>query len=91
MKEKLQQGYVLKTKDNDYALVLKVEGSAYIQDAFDGRWSTQSHNNPKEPVVHLWTGLFYRKHSLSDIDQMYEEIIAPDNKEFIKTLNMINK
>lgn len=75
MKETLKAGHAIKTKTGSYYLVLKVIGDAYIQDAFDGKWSTQSRNEKKDTVVIVWDGKFTNKKSLKEIDQLCDQIL----------------
>lgn len=90
-KEKLKAGYCLKTKSGDYALVLRVVGNAYVQDAFEGKWSVQSRNENKTTVVYVWNGKFMNKRSLEEIDLLYSEILAPNDIDILEAFEKINK
>lgn len=89
-KKKLQPGYCLKTNGGDCHLVLKVLGEVFVQDSFDGHWSTQSRNSSKEQAVMVWDGKFANKRSLSECDKAYCEILTPNDDEIIKVLKKIN-
>jgi len=71
--------------------VLKSIGVAYIQDAFDGKWSTQSRNEEKDTILIGWDGKFVSKKSLFEIDKDYDELLEPDNLDISETLKVINK
>lgn len=90
MKTKLKAGHAIKTRAGNYYLVLKVIGVAYIQDAFDGKQSTQSRNEEKDNVVIVWDGKFANKKSLKEIDQLCYEILAPNDKSIFATLERVN-
>ena len=90
MREILKAGYCLKTKTNNYYLILKVIGTAYVQDAFDGKWSSQSHNEEKDTVVIVWDGKFTNKKSLKELDMMCSEILAPNDSDIFETFEKIN-
>ena len=86
----LKAGHAIRTNTGSYYLVLKVIGEVYVQDAFDGKWSTQSQNEEKTTVVMVWDGKFTNKKSLKEIDQLCDEILAPDNEGIFETLERIN-
>jgi len=92
MKTVIKPAYIFKNKKtNSYFFVLKSLGIAYLQDAFDGKWSTQSRNDGKNIILIGWDGMFVSKKSLSELDKNYDELLEPDNLDISKTLNTINK
>ena len=93
MKElgKLRAGHYLKSKRGNYYLVLKVVGDAYVQEAFDGRWSTQSRNEEKGVVAYIWDGRFTNKRSLKELDMLCDEILAPIDPDIFEIFKKINE
>jgi len=90
MNTELKAGHCLKTKTGHYYLILKVIGVAFVQDAFDGKWSTQSRNDEKQVVVYVWDGKFTNKKSLQELDNLCYEILAPDDNNIFKCFEVIN-
>jgi len=88
----IRPAYIFKNnKTNSYFFVLKSLGIAYVQDAFDGKWGTQSRNEEKEIILIGWDGLNVSKKSLSELENNYDQILAPDNLDISETLTTINK
>jgi len=90
--KKIEPAYIFKnSKTHSYFFVLKSLGAAYVQDAFDGNWSTQSKNGEKETVLIGWDGMFVGKKSLSELEKNYDEIIKPNSLNISsETLKIIN-
>ena len=90
MEDKLKAGHIFETQSGNFLLVLKVLGEVFVQDAFDGYWSTQSKNVGKEQAVIVWDGMFANKRSLSELDQTCTKILAPNDGDIFHALEKVN-